>query len=250
MCGWAGCILHKSRGRHSHRPWYKRHSRSCAKHSSHPWYLCSSLFYANKSYLLSIIMNISRAVLTFYTFLLFLKLPSTVLNTHLTLTETLCGLDSRDHYPLGFYYYKHYLLSYHRVIPITLISFTLISVFFISLTSYYIYMSIFLLKQVLWHWWVLKHVLIFLHWSFFTWKYFCSSLAFLQRRIFRPWFDLFHPLWLHTSGHYSFIWLRISKFWYHISICLAFCETLFHCHNYKVNYDFRCYIPYNTQRSL
>ena len=39
-------------------------------------------------------MNISRAVLMFYTFLLFLKLPSTVLNAHLTLIETLCGLDS------------------------------------------------------------------------------------------------------------------------------------------------------------
>ena len=94
-------------------------------------------------------MNISRAVLMFYTFLLFLKLPSTVLNAHLTLIETLCGLDSRYHYSLGFLLlqalptllsqsnsnYTHQLYSDFS--------------FFISITSYYIYMSIFLLNQVL-----------------------------------------------------------------------------------------------------
>lgn len=38
MYGWAGCVLHKPGGCHSHRSWYKWYSQSQAKHSGHPWH--------------------------------------------------------------------------------------------------------------------------------------------------------------------------------------------------------------------
>lgn len=95
MYGWVGCVPHKSRACNEHRLQYIWHYSRHAKHSSHllQKMLCGSLIcFLWMFSLLSKIINVSWEEFKFYNSFLYLKLPSTVLNTQLALIKKLVFL--------------------------------------------------------------------------------------------------------------------------------------------------------------